>query len=257
MLVIASALYKYVLKRMKSCMESEAFIRYVKLKNDVVDPSIYPFNIPAIKSIASLDFSGPITFLIGENGSGKSTIVEGIALAAGFNAEGGTKNYSFETKDTSSSLSDHLTLVRGSRREKAGFFLRAESFYNVSTETERLGLKYGDVALHAQSHGESFLDIVVNRFEGNGLYLLDEPEAALSPQNQLALMYAIRNLIEQGSQFIIATHSPILLAFPDAAIYQLGQRGCEKISYEDTPVFRMTRDFLLNHGRYMEKLLES
>jgi predicted ATPase len=214
----------------------------------------YPYKIPAIQHLEELSFEQPVTFIVGENGSGKSTIIEAMAQAAGFGSEGGTKNYSFETHDNTSELKDVIALVRNPGREKGGFFLRAESFYNVATESERLGMHYGGKSLHAQSHGESFLHIANERFEPYGLYFFDEPEAALSPQRQLALLRRMHNLVQCGSQFIIATHSPILLAYPGAVIYELSRHGVERVDYEETEHFKLTRDFLQNHRLYIKRL---
>ena len=235
---------------------NEPFLRAVQLEPGF-DKTVYPFVIPAIRSIESLSLNQPVTFLIDENGSGKSTIIEALALSAGFNAEGGTKNYSFVTHNTSSHLTENLRLIRSARREKSGFFLRAESFYNVATEAERAGLQYGGKSLHEQSHGESFLAVINHRFEPNGLYILDEPEAALSPRRQLALLLRIGQLVQQGSQCIIATHSPILLAFPNAAIYGLGSHGLSKVSYDAADHYRFMLDFLQHYPAYMERLFDS
>ena len=232
------------------------FIRGIQLnQNDNTD---YPYNIPAVKHIEKLDLNTPVTFIIGENGTGKSTIIEAIAVAAGFPNEGGTKNMKFSTYNSTSDLHDYLKLIRGSRREKDGFFLRAESFYNVASYMEEPNpngpLRYGGKAMHDQSHGESFMWLVNHRFFGNGLYILDEPEAALSPQRQLSLLVAINNLIKSGSQFIISTHSPILLSYPDAMIYQLNTEGIEKVNYEDAENVKLTRDYLNNPDVFLKKL---
>jgi len=188
--------------------------------------------------------------------------LEALAKLAGFNSEGGTKNYQFATEDTTSTLASNLVLVRGSRREKDGFFLRAESFYNVASEANRLNkidpgmfASYGGKSLHSQSHGESFLALANHRFGPNGLYILDEPEAALSPRRQLALLARIHDLVAGGSQFIIATHSPILLSYPDSTIYELDRDGIRTIRYEDSDHFQTTKDFLNNHQVYLAKLL--
>jgi predicted ATPase len=245
-----------------------AYVQAVHLVRERV-PSYdrYPFAIPAIRSLEELDLHPQVTFFIGENGSGKSTLVEAIAVAAGFNAEGGTKNFRFTTRRSESELHDALRLVRGLRRERDGFFLRAESLYNVATEIERLDEEpsfsapllpsYGGISLHEQSHGESFLALVTNRFGGEGLYVLDEPEAALSPSRQLALLKAIDVLVRQRrSQFVIATHSPILMAYPHATIYHLSERGIAPIAYEDTEHYQVTRDFLTNRALYLHHLLD-
>ncbi len=222
----------------------------------------YPFAIPAVQALVApraLAFHPRVTFLVGENGSGKSTLVEAIAVAAGFNADGGSKHFTFATNRTESPLHEVLRLVRGARRERGGFFLRAESLYTVATEIEALGLDltpYGGVSLHAQSHGEAFMALAVHRFHNQGLYLLDEPEAALSPRRQLALLAVLHDhAARRGSQLVIATHSPILLAYPDAAIYQLSDEGIAPIAYEDTAHFQVTRDFLANRELYLRHLL--
>jgi predicted ATPase len=192
----------------------------------IENPDAYPFSIPALHSLERIDLDPRVTFFLGENGSGKSTLLEGIAVAAGFNAEGGSQSFSFSTRASESSLHRALRLVRGVKRPRTGYFLRAESYFNVATEIERLDAmpgggpriinSYGGRSLHAQSHGESFMALIRNRFGPQGLYILDEPEAALSPRRQLALLAAMQNLASQKCQFIIATHSPILLAYPGA-----------------------------------------
>jgi predicted ATPase len=238
---------------------NEAFIRGAATSD--IDESVYPFSIPAIKAIESIQFSSSVTFFVGENGSGKSTLTESIAVAAGFNAEGGTKNYSFATQDTTSSLADKITLIRGSRREKYGYFLRAESFYTTANYAESgtydkdgsIPILFDGKHIHEQSHGEAFLSIV--KTFNPGLFIFDEPESALSPQRQLALLVAISELAKQGSQFIIATHSPILLAYPGAKIYQLSQTGIDQIDYEEIEHVKLTKDFLNNPKVYLEKLL--
>ena len=211
-----------------------------------------------------LEFDRPVTFLVGENGTGKSTLLEGIAVACGFNAEGGTRNFRFATEETHSSLGEILTVARG-RYPRDGFFLRAESFYNVASYIDRLddepGLggrvidSYGGVSLHNQSHGESFLALVEHRFGGQGLYLLDEPEAALSPSRQMSLLVLMDDLVKRQSQFIVATHSPILMAFPGAQIYQLDEEGISSVAYEETEHYRLTRQFLNNPKRMLGYLL--
>ena len=238
---------------------NDAFIRAVKTTD--TDDSVYPFSIPAIKAIESIQFSASVTFFVGENGSGKSTLTESVAVAAGFNAEGGTKNYSFTTQDTTSSLTDKITLVRGSRREKYGYFLRAESFYTTANYAESGTFDYSGPSpilfegkhIHEQSHGEAFLSIV--KTFRPGLFIFDEPESALSPQRQLALLVAMKELVKQGSQFIIATHSPILLAYPDAKIYQLSQSGIEQVDYENIEHVKLTKDFLNNPKGYLDRLM--
>ncbi len=223
----------------------------------VIDFDAYPFNIPAVREIGNIDFHPNVTFFVGENGSGKSTVMEGLAVALGFGAEGGTKNVQIRTADSISPLHDTLRLARGVPAPRDGYFLRAESFFNVATYMDETGYLegYGGKSLHRQSHGESFMAVLLNKFRGNGIYFLDEPEAALSPSRQLAALSAIHQLVEDHSQFIIATHSPILLSYPHAKIVQFDGTGVNDVSYEDTEHFMVTRDFLNNYPRRLEQLL--
>ncbi len=248
-------------------MESKLFLRGVKFRG-LTEPGSYLASLPVVKHLerqGTLDFSAPVTFFVGENGTGKSTLLEAIAVAWGFNPEGGTKNFHFSTNETHSGLWKSLTLVKGSRFAADGFFLRAESLYNVATNIEELDeggmgpaviASYGGVSLHNQSHGESFLSIVENRFGGNGLYLLDEPEAALSPTRLMTLLVHLHALVQEGSQFLIATHSPILMAFPGAQILELGASGIRKVGYRDTEHYQVTRRFLENPEQMLHYLLE-
>jgi predicted ATPase len=234
----------------------ETFLRSLQvLPERIPDPGRYPFTIPALRRLRTLDFDPRITFLLGENGSGKSTLIEAIAVAAGFNAEGGSKNFNFSTRSSESGLWRCLRLIKTPRSPTTGYFLRAESFFNVATEIESLGVTgaYGG-SLHEKSHGESFLALIENRFGPEGLYILDEPEAALSPSRQLVLLRHMHLLIKDGSQFIIATHSPILLAFPGALLYQLAETGIDKVDYEETEHYRLTRDFLLRRELFFREL---
>jgi predicted ATPase len=244
------------------------YLRAVRLVRDSVpDFKVYPFSIPSIQSLDQLDLDAKVTFLIGENGAGKSTLIEAIAVLAGFNAEGGSKNFRFGTRRSESCLHQFMRPVRGHRRPRDGFFLRAESYFNVATEIERLDEEqggprvidaFGGVSLHEQSHGESFLALATHRFRGQGLYILDEPEAALSPQRQLALLSIIHEHVEErASQFVIATHSPILMAYPNARIYRLGADGIEQVAYEDTEHYRITRDFLNSPERFFKTLFRT
>jgi predicted ATPase len=239
-------------------MTPKGYLQAVRLVRDSVpDLAVYPFAVPAIRSLHELALDAKVTFLVGENGSGKSTLIEAIAVLAGFNAEGGSKNFRFGTRGSESCLHQFMRPIRGHRRPRDGFFLRAESYFNVATEIERLGVidSYGGVSLHEQSHGESFLALATHRFKGHGLYILDEPEAALSPQRQLALLAIIHELVEdRSSQFIIATHSPILMAYPNALIYRLDPEGIERVAYEDTEHYRITRDFLSSPERFFKTL---
>lgn len=220
----------------------------------------YLNNLPVIKYLSEekyLFFDSDVTFFVGENGTGKSTLLEAIAVAYGFNAEGGTKNFSFSTKDTHSELSEHLTLTKRDYA-KDGFFLRAESLYNAATYIDEVEAthNYGNVSLHNQSHGESFLSIVHNRFLGNGIYILDEPEAALSPMRLLTLIVEINELVNKNSQFIIATHSPILMSFPNAEIFEFSQKGIKKVRYQDTEHFQITKRFLESPEKILHYLLD-
>jgi predicted ATPase len=236
------------------------FLRGIRLERDRV-PSFetYPFSIPAIRALDELALAPKVTCLVGENGSGKSTLLEALAVAAGFNAEGGSKNFRFATRRSESELHQYLRIVRGPRRERDGFFLRAESFFNLSSQVEELGVSgYGERSLHEQSHGESFLSLAQHRFGGNGLYLLDEPEAALSPTRQLSFLAIIHDLVEhQHAQFVIATHSPILLGYPGALIYSLDGDGVRPIAYEETEHYLVTRDFLASPERFFKNLFSA
>lgn len=240
-------------------MITRKFVDEIELKRSEVESfDRYPFSLPAVRSLEKLELHPAVTFLIGENGSGKSTLLEALAIACGFNPEGGSKNFHFHTRESHSGLHRYLRVSRGHPRPRGGYFFRAESFFNVATEIEKLdvGFAYSDRPLHEQSHGESFLELVLNRFHANGLYLLDEPEAALSPMRQLAVLTRIHDLVKENSQFIIATHSPILMAYPDAWIYQFTPGGVERVSYEDTEHYRVTRSFLSNPERTLKILFE-
>jgi predicted ATPase len=195
-----------------SAMISTQFVQQVRLKvEEVAGFDRYPFSLPAVRHLSTLPLHPKVTFLVGENGSGKSTLLEAIAVAFGFNPEGGTKNFGFQTRASHSELHQYLRLVKGIRPPRDGFFLRAESFFNLATEIEELdkGLggppviqSYGGKSLHEQSHGESFWSLVMHRFGGNGFYILDEPEAALSPQRQLALLSRIHQLVRDNSRML-------------------------------------------------------
>lgn len=235
---------------------------------DGIDSGSYLNDLPAVrhlKKTGGLDFSADVTFFVGENGTGKSTLLEAIAVAYGFNAEGGSRNFDFSTRSTHSDLFKHITFAKRGYA-KDGFFLRAESLYNVASNIDDLDSipavapriigGYGGVSLHNQSHGESFLAIVQNRFFGNGLYILDEPEAALSPMKLLTLMAEIDALVKDNSQFIIATHSPILMTFPNAEIFEFSQNGINTVEYRDTEHYQLTKRFLENPERMLRYLLD-
>lgn len=233
------------------------YIKGIRLSN--IPHNEYPFNIPAVRhlnKIGGITLDKPVTFLVGENGTGKSTLIEAIAVAMGFNAEGGSRDFYFNTRKTHSDLYEYLQIVK-SVRPNDGFFLRAESFYNTASYLEENStlLRYGGASFHEQSHGESFLSLVINRFDGNGLYILDEPEAALSPQRLMSLLVAIDELVKANSQFIIATHSPILMAYPDAEILQFTEDGIDKVSYRQTEHYKITKQFIDTPERMIKYLL--
>lgn len=233
------------------------FLRAVRLERDEVPGwTKYPFAIPAVRHLDELALHPAVTFLVGENGSGKSTLIEAIAVAVGLNAEGGTRNFRFSTRASESDLHRWLRPIRNPQRPSCDFFLRAETFYNVATEGEALGMFDYKRNVHGASHGEAFLWLLGERFEDGGLYILDEPEAALSPQRQLAALRRVHDLVRGGSQFIIATHAPILMAYPNATIYLLDDTGIRRIAFEDTEHFTVTRDFMLNRDLFLHHLLE-
>ncbi|MBQ9310143.1 MAG: AAA family ATPase [Bacteroidales bacterium] len=233
------------------------YIDRIRINWDKIPENSYLTRIGSICLLQELRFRRPVTFFVGENGVGKSTLLEAIAIAYGFNPEGGSLNYSFSTHDDYSELCDAITIGRGVRDQNRGFFLRAESFYNVSTkamEYERgYGPMYGNRTLHEQSHGESFLNFIKS-FTKTGIFIMDEPEAALSAQRQLSLFSRIAEMSREGSQYIIVTHSPILLAIPDADIIGFDQYGIRYLSYEDTESYRITEMFI-NHRETMVKEL--
>ncbi|NUU60322.1 AAA family ATPase [Paenibacillus agri] len=242
------------------------YLRHAELLRDKV-PSFgsYPFNLPAIRDLERLVFEKHVTFLVGENGTGKSTLLEGIAAAWGFNPEGGTLNFSFNTRASHSSLYEFFRIARGVRRPKDGFFLRAESYYNVASYIDELDEQlapspqikdsYGGKSLHEQSHGESFFATFVHRFGGRGLYILDEPEAALSPVRQMSLIARMHELVKLNSQFIIATHSPILMSYPGADIFLLESEGIRKVTLEETEHFTVTKAFMNDREKMLRELL--
>lgn len=224
----------------------------------------YPFYLPILQNLNELKFNDPVTFICGENGSGKSTLIEAIAVKAGFNSEGGSRNFMFETNENSvSDLHEHI-LLSFNRHPEDGFFLRAESFYNVATYIDELDKQpansrkiiesYGGVSLHNQSHGESILSLLYNRFHGNAVYILDEPESALSVSKQYEIMFLMQELVEQDSQFIIATHSPILLSFPNATIYEVNEGDLIKVDYEECSTYRFMKDYINNYKSYIRHI---
>lgn len=221
-------------------------------------PKGYPFNLPIIQKLENIVMHPKVTFFVGENGAGKSTLLEAIAIASGFNPEGGSKNFDFYTKETHSQLSEFIKIHKGLTLPRDGFFLRAETFYNVATEIDNLNFAsslYGNKSLHHQSHGESFISLIENRFKGNGLYILDEPEAALSPANQFKFLVLMHKLVKNNSQFIITTHSPIIMGYPDADIFFIEDNSLKKSNYENTPHFQLTKYFLNNRNDVLKDLL--
>ena len=238
---------------------SGPFVNEVVLRRDAV-PSFdtYPFALPVIRALNTLALHPHVTFLLGENGAGKSTLLEGIAVALGLNAEGGSRNLRFQTRASHSLLSDYLRLVRGSERPVDSFFVRSETLYTLATALEdpALGVlhHYGNQSLHERSRGEALMALVTNRL-GGGLYLFDEPEAGLSPTRQLAFLAAMHQLVQRGSQLVLATHSPILLAYPDACIYELADGAIVARAYEDTDHYRITADFFAHRATMLKELL--
>ena len=226
----------------------------------------YPYNLPVLRTLKTLKFHPSVTYIIGENGLGKSTLMEAIAVYLGFNPEGGSKNFNFNTYASHSALHEHIRVAKSHRRISDGFFLRGESFYNLASEIEGLDKgssyggkvidSYGGISLHELSHGESFWALFMNRFSGSGIYLLDEPESALSVQRQMAMLSRIHQLVGKGAQFLIATHSPILLAYPDSIIYQLGTEGIEHKKYQETELFSISKAFINDPDRMLSILLQ-
>lgn len=222
----------------------------------------FPLTLPAIQNLGKLELHPNVSFIVGENGIGKSTLLEAIAIAYGFNPEGGSRSFNFSTNDTHSDLSYFLKLTRGVLTAKDGFFLRAESLYNLASNIDNLNEDdgeliqyYGGKSLHEQSHGEAFISLMMNRFSSKGLYILDEPEAALSPTRQMALITRINDLVKRDSQFIIATHSPIIMSYTNADIFDI-ENGYKIVDYKETEHYAVTREFLNNTDKMLEILLE-
>jgi predicted ATPase len=245
---------------------AEPFIRSLVLDREAIEnPAVYPYSIPALADLSELDLDPHVTFLAGANAAGKSTLIEAIAVALGLNPEGGGRNFNFSTRASHSGLGNSIRLIRGARRPRTDFFLRAEAYFNLASEIEALDAEpgsgppiidsYGGHSLHEQSHGQSFLALVVERFGPNGLYLLDEPESALSPQGQLAFLARLYDLVEQDCQFVIATHSPILLSFPQARIYELSDAGIATVAYDDVETVALYRSFLADPDAYHRHLI--
>lgn len=245
--------------------KSTQYIKRIKiLKEQIPSYSKYPFNLPVVQALDELPLHPQVTYLIGENGMGKSTLIEAMAIAYGFNPEGGSFNFNFSTYDSHSPLEQYLRLIKGVHKPKDGFFLRAESYYNVASNIEELDRiptpapkiinQFGGVSLHEQSHGESFFATFLNRFRGQGIYLLDEPEAALSPLRQLSMLSRMHELVEQDSQFIIATHSPLLMAYPHSTIYEFSEDGIKETTLEDTNHYLLFKQFFDDKDRLLHHL---
>ena len=237
-------------------INNELMIKKITLEKDKIkSQNIYPFNIEIVKNFTELNLDKPVTFFVGENGIGKSTFIEAIAVSLGLPAEGGTENFRYETKNTTSNLSDYIKIPKYNK-PKTKFFLRAESFYNFSSEVDNIGVRgsYGG-SLHECSHGEAFLQLIQNRFTDHGLYILDEPEAALSPQRQLSLLYLIDQLVKEGSQFIIATHSPILISYRDGKILDLNQ-NFKEIKYKDSEIYSLYKMYLERPEEMQSRLFD-
>ncbi len=233
----------------------------------VASPDVYPYCLPVVRGLRHLDLHPKVTFFVGESGSGKSTLLEAIAVAWGLNAEGGSANFDFKNRESHSDLNERILLNCSAIRPRDSYFLRAESFFNVATEIERLDQAapdakrplikaYGGRSLHEQSHGESFFSLFLNRFGGNALYILDEPEAALSPSRQMSFLTRLHELVKAGSQFIIATHSPIVMAYPDAWIYQIDEQGLRRVEWKETEHYFITKSFLNRPDAMLRELLD-
>ncbi|MCM3362544.1 AAA family ATPase [Niallia sp. HCP3S3_B10] len=233
------------------------YLKEVKLiKENIINYNKYPFSIPSINKLEELHINNNVTFFVGENGTGKSTLLEAIAYKCDFNTAGGGRNNTYELHAADSDLGDHIRLSWMPKITN-GFFLRAESFYNFATHIDKVGAygAYGGRSLHHQSHGESFLSLFLNRFSGKAIYLLDEPESALSPQKQLSFLKIINDLVKkEEAQFIIATHSPILLGYPGASIISFGEDGLKEVAYEETEHYQISKVFLNSRQTIIERL---
>lgn len=236
----------------------DLYIRWMELQ-EPLPRECWLNELPVVKHLTDkkIEFHKQVTFFVGENGSGKSTLIEALAVSQGFNPEGGSRNFNFHTADTHSELYSYLRVARGAIRQKRGYFLRAESFYNVATNIDELGITgYYGGSLHKRSHGESFLALAEDMFKRDGLYILDEPEAALSPRGLIRLMQRMDELVAQDCQFIISTHSPMLLCFPDAEVYEIRENGIVSLPYYQTDHYRTTVRFLQNPESAVAEILD-
>lgn len=246
-------------------MYNHYYVRSIEIGNqDKIDYETYPFNLTFTRHLRQLNFHKNVTFIIGENGSGKSTLLEAIAIKVGMNPEGGSKNFNFSTRESHSNLHEFIKIHKSHIPPENHFFLRSESYFNLVTEIEKLDAEFsfgppiinsfGGKSLHEQSHGESFFALFTHRFGPNGLYILDEPEAALSLNRQMALLSRIHQLCQENCQFIIATHSPILLSYPEAFIYEINEAGMDLVEYEYTDIYMTTKYFLDNYQKIHKEL---
>ncbi len=252
-------------------MKTDLYVKEISLSGDIPKTN-YLSKLPVINHLKNnkIKLNKPVTFIVGENGTGKSTLIEALAVSLGFNPEGGSRNFNFHTENSHSDLYKYIAVAKGTNRMRDGFFLRAESFYNVATNIERMDEDndyeyfvppyvidaYGGASLHKQSHGESFMSLAENRFGGEGIYILDEPEAALSPTRIMRLMCVMNKLLKNKSQFIISTHSPILMTFPNAEIFEITEDGIRSTEYMQTEHYLVTKRFLENPGKMLDILFE-
>ena len=236
------------------------------MRERIVDPSAYPFSVPSIASLGQLAFPARVTFFTGENGTGKSTLLEAIAAHIGFGKEGGNRNYTFETTESSRAtdpLARALRLGFFPSRTGEGFYFRAESLFNVASYVDELGPEvmaaYGGISLHNRSHGETFFTVLDHKFRRSGLFLLDEPEAALSPQRQLAFLVLIHDTLNdyKDAQFIISTHSPILLGFPGAQILSFDGGIIRPVFYEETAPLQIVRRLTNDREAFLNELFRA
>ncbi len=249
-------------------MLTDLYVKSIFVRDDIPADN-YISSLPAVAWLQDerIILNKPVTFIVGENGTGKSTLIEALAISLGFNPEGGTKNFNFSTENSHSVLYKFIEVAKGARRPKDGFFLRAESFYNVASNIDQMDREpsfsplvinsYGGVSLHKQSHGESFMALAENRFGGEGIYILDEPESALSPMRIMRLMCLMNNLVRNDSQFIISTHSPILMTYPDAQILEITSNGINEVTYEKTEHYLVTKRFLENPEKMFSVLFDN